>query len=55
MLLEKDRLKTALQDICIRSKVEVLARYLKFEDIRFYNFSVYYYNLHDKQKCIITG
>ena len=28
---------------------------LKFEDIRFYNLSVYHYNLHDKQNCIITG
>ena len=28
--------------------VGVLARYLKFEDITFYNPSVYHYNLHDK-------
>jgi hypothetical protein len=32
----------------------VLARYLKFEDIIFYNPSVYHYNLNDKQNCIIT-
>ena len=32
-----------------------MARYLKFEDIRFYNLSVYHYNLRDKQNCIITG
>jgi hypothetical protein len=34
---------------------KTLIRYLKFEDIRFYNLSVYHYNLHDKQGCIITG
>jgi len=28
----------------------LLARYLKFEDITFYNLSVYHYNFHDKQK-----
>jgi predicted transcriptional regulator len=28
---------------------------LKFKDITFYNLSVYDYNLHDKQQCIITG
>jgi len=33
----------------------VLARCIKFEDITFYNPSVYYYNLRDKQNCIITG
>ena len=32
-----------------------MARYLKFEDISFYNLSVYHYNLHDKQNCVITG
>ena len=32
-----------------------MARYLEFEDIRFYNLSVCHYNLHDKQNCIITG
>ena len=34
---------------------KILFRYLKFEDIRFYNLSEYHYNLHDKQSCIITG
>ena len=34
---------------------EFIYWYLKFEDIRFYNLSVYHYNLHDKQNCIITG
>jgi len=33
----------------------VLASCMKFEDITFYNPSVYHYNLHDKQNCIITG
>ena len=28
--------------------------YLKFEDLTFYNLSVYHYNLRDKQSCIIT-
>ncbi len=37
------------------STIVVLVRYLKFEDITFYNLSVYHYNLHDKQNCIITG
>ncbi len=32
-----------------------MKRYMKFEDITFYNPSVYHYNLHDKQSCIITG
>ena len=39
----------------IEPPLRLLARYLKFEDIRFYNLSVYHYNLHDKQSCIITG
>jgi hypothetical protein len=46
---------TFFVDITKAAKVHILARYLKFEDIRFYNFSEYYYNLHDKQKCVITG
>ena len=29
--------------------------YLNFEVNTFYNLSVYHYNLHDKQVCIITG
>ena len=33
----------------------LLARYMKFENITFYNLSVYHYNLHDKQNGIITG
>jgi len=33
----------------------VLVNYLKFKDITFYNLSVYHYNLHKKQKCIIFG
>ena len=32
-----------------------MARYLEFEDIRFYSLSVYHYKLHDKKKSIITG
>jgi len=30
-------------------------KYLKIEDITFYNLSVYHYNFHDKQNYIITG
>jgi hypothetical protein len=33
----------------------IFVRYLKFEDITFYNLSVYHYHLHDKQNCIITS
>ena len=40
---------------CTLAKLHVLARNLKFEDIIFYNLSVYHYNLHDKQICIIIG
>ena len=29
--------------------------YLEFEDIAFYNLSVYHNNLHDKQNRIIIG
>ena len=35
--------------------VYVLSRYVKFEDITFYNLSAYHYNLHYIQNCIITG
>jgi hypothetical protein len=38
---------------CLR--VVFMARYLNIEDISFYNLSVYHYNLHDRQKYIITG
>ena len=38
-----------------RFQVVLMARDLKFEDITFYNPSVYHYNLYDKQNCIITG
>ena len=33
----------------------IMAMYMKFEDINFFNPSVYHYNLHDIQNCIITG
>jgi len=36
------------------SVAQIVARYLKFEDITFYSLSVYHYN-YDKQNCIITG
>jgi len=32
-----------------------MARYLKFKEVTFYNHSVFRYNLHDKQSCLITG
>jgi hypothetical protein len=35
--------------------VMIVASYLKFEDIIFYNPSVYHYNLRDKQDFIIAG
>lgn len=33
----------------------ITIRYLKSEEITFYNFSVHHYNLHNIQICIITG
>jgi hypothetical protein len=42
-------------NILITSKFYILARCTKYEYITFYNLSVYHYNLHDKQSCIITG
>ena len=33
----------------------IMASYLKVEVITFYSLTVYYYNLHDTQSCIITG
>ena len=34
---------------------ELFSIYLEFEDVAFYNFSVYHNNLHDKQNRIVTG
>jgi hypothetical protein len=36
-------------DTCNYIDIEIPERYLKFDDITFYNPSVYHYNLHDKQ------
>ena len=42
-------------DINKISMLQILVGYLKFEDITFYNFSIYHYNLNDKLYCIIIG
>jgi len=34
---------------------EIITSFQKLEDIRFYDLSVYHYNLNDKQNCIITA